>query len=143
MIKMYIFIKKLYNNTIVTIYTMQYYDSFAKQVIFNNQFGNPIAGVPLRTCIENERTMAGGSLQIDRADEFNRFDGLIIPTGLYMHSCADTPERNFKKTECKTITDDLFDKLLTGVVKLPRYRNSINTRNNRDSNKIQRKTRRK
>lgn len=112
---------------------MQYYDSFAKQVIFNNQFGNPIAGVPLRTCLQNERMMTGGSLQLDHTDEFTRFDGLIIPAGLYMHSCADTPERNFKKTECKTIADDLFDKLLTDIVKMPRYRNSINTRNNRPS----------
>jgi hypothetical protein len=113
---------------------MQYYDSFAKQVIFNNQFGNPIAGVPLRTCVNNDRQMSGGSLDIDPNDELNRFDGLIVPTGLYMHSCADAPSMKFKKTECKTIPDNLFEKLLTDVVKLPKYSNSSNTRNKRSTN---------
>jgi hypothetical protein len=51
-----------------------------------------------------------------------------------MYSCADIPERKFKKTECKTINDDLFEKLLTGVMKLPRYSSSNNTRNRRPSN---------
>ena len=91
---------------------MQYYDSFAKQVIFNNQFGNPIMGIPLQTCLQNESRITGGALGIETTDELKRFDGLIIPAGLYVHTCNDIPSRTIKKTECKIIPDDLFDNLM-------------------------------
>lgn len=100
---------------------MQYYDSFAKQVIFNNQFGNPIAGIPLQTFVQNENKMTGGSLDIHLTDEMKRFDGLIIPAGLYLHSCDDTVPRKFKKTEYKTITEEIFENLMTGVTKPIKY----------------------
>ena len=100
---------------------MQYYDSFAKQVIFNNQFGNPIMGIPLQTCMQNENKITGGTLEIDPTDELKRFDGLIIPAGLYVNLCRDIPSRTFKKTECKIITDDLFDNLITVVTKPLKY----------------------
>ena len=100
---------------------MQYYDSFAKQVIFNNQFGNPIMGIPLQTCLQNETKTTGGNLGIEPTDELKRFDGLIIPAGLYVKLCRDVPSRTFKTTECKTITDELFDNLMTVVTKPLKY----------------------
>lgn len=112
---------------------MQYYDSFAKQVVFNNMFGNPIAGIPLRTCIQNENKTVGGALEIDHTDEYTRFDGLIIPAGLYVQTCADTPTRPFKKTQCKTIHEDLFENLLSNVTKPLKYnrRHTVKRRPNK------------
>lgn len=112
---------------------MQYYDSFAKQVIFNNQFGSPIAGIPLRTCLQNENRLTGGALPIDSTDEMNRFDGLVVPAGLYIHSWADIPSRKFKKTECKTMTDELFDDLVSVVSNPLKYnhRRTLKRKSNR------------
>lgn len=112
---------------------MQYYDSFAKQVVFNNMFGNPIAGIPLSTCIQNENKTVGGALEIDPADELTRFDGLIIPAGLYVHTRADTQTRQFKKTEYKTIHEDLFENLMSNVIKPLKYnrRHTVKRRPNK------------
>ena len=112
---------------------MQYYDSFAKQVVFNNMFGNPIAGIPLQTCLQNETETSGGGLKLDPMDELHRFDGLVIPAGLYIHTCADAQTRQFKKTEYKTITEDLFENLMTGVTKPLKYnrRHTVKRRPNK------------
>ena len=101
---------------------MEYTDSFAKQIIYSNQFGNPIAGIPLNTCIHNEKKndellFGGGELDIDPSDELKRFDGLIIPAGLYVNTNVDNTTMTFKKSECKLITDDLFNKLFEKVTK--------------------------
>jgi hypothetical protein len=101
---------------------MQYYDSFAKQVIFNNQFGNPVAGIPLSTCVQNEmrteRAITGGSLH---NDPMERFSDLVIPAGLYMHSYVDPPPRMFKKNHCKPINPELFEELMNVVTKPLKY----------------------
>jgi hypothetical protein len=100
---------------------MQYYDSFATQIFYSNQFGNPIAGMPLKTCIQNEQQndqlIFGGGLDIEPTDELSRFDGLVIPTGLYVNTNVDNSSRDIKKTECKLINDDLFNKLFEKVTK--------------------------
>jgi hypothetical protein len=101
---------------------MQYIDSFAKQVIFNNQFGSPVAGIPLSTCVQNEmRTeheIAGGSLQ---TDPMERFADLVIPAGLYMRSYVDPPPRMFKKNAFKPISNELFEELMKDVTKPLKY----------------------
>lgn len=101
---------------------MQYIDSFANQVIFNNQFGNPVAGIPLNTCIQNEmrteREITGGTLQ---NDPLERFAGLVIPAGLYIRSYVDSPPRIFKNNECKPINPELFDELMKDVTKPLKY----------------------
>ena len=100
---------------------MQYYDSFAKQILYSNQFGSPIAGIPLKTCIQNEQKnnqlIFGGGLDIEPTDELSRFDGLIIPAGLYVNTNVENNLRTFKKSECKLIPDELFNKLFEKVTK--------------------------
>jgi hypothetical protein len=113
---------------------MQYIDSFAKQVIFNNQFGGPVAGIPLSTCVQNEmrteRAITGGSLQ---NDPMQRFADLVIPAGLYMHLYVDPPPRIFKKSDCKPINLELFDELMKDVTKPLKYnsRQTLKRRNNK------------
>ena len=113
---------------------MQYYDSFAKQVIFNNQFGNPVAGIPLSTCVQNEMriedTITGGTLH---NDPMQRFADLVIPAGLYMHSYVDPPPRIFKKNEFKPINPELFEELMKDVTKPLKYnsRQTVKRRNNK------------
>jgi len=101
---------------------MQYFDSFAKQVIFNNQFGNPVAGIPLSTCVQNEmrteNAITGGALQ---NDPMQRFADLVIPAGLYMHSYVDPQPRMFKKNDCKLINPELFEELMKDVTKPLKY----------------------
>lgn len=101
---------------------MQYIDSFAKQVIFNNQFGSPVAGIPLSTCVQSEmrteRAITGGTLQ---HDPMERFADLVIPAGLYMNSYVDPPPRIFKKNEFKPINPELFDDLMNVVTKPLKY----------------------
>ena len=113
---------------------MQYIDSFAKQVIFNNQFGSPVAGIPLSTCVQNEmRTeheITGGSLQ---TDPMQRFADLVIPAGLYMRSYVDPPPRMFKKNAFKPINHELFEELMKDVTKPLKY-NSRQTVKRRPNN---------
>ena len=103
---------------------MQYYDSVAKQIYFNNQFGNPIAGIPLTTCIQNEKKKineihggGGGELNSDTTDNFSRLDGLLIPMGLYTQQTTDNVCRNFKKSKNAIINNELFDNLFDIVSK--------------------------
>jgi hypothetical protein len=100
---------------------MQYYDSVAKHIHFNNQFGNPISGIPLTTCIKNEqkkmKETIGGGLNNDTTDNFSRLDGLVIPMGLYTQQTVDGVCRNFKKSKSAIINDELFENLFEIVTK--------------------------
>jgi hypothetical protein len=110
----------------IIIYKMQFYDSFAKEIIYSNQFANPISGIPLNTCIHNEKKnndlmFGGDGLDIEPTDELKRFEGLVVPTGLYIGNNADNNSRVFKKTESKVLPDDLFQKLFEKVTKPLKY----------------------
>jgi len=116
--------EKIYQSII--IYKMQFYDSFAKEIIYSNQFANPISGIPLNTCIHNEKKnndlmFGGDGLDIEPTDELKRFEGLVVPTGLYIGNNADNNSRVFKKTESKVLPDDLFQKLFEKVTKPLKY----------------------
>jgi hypothetical protein len=110
----------------IIIYKMQFYDSFAKEIIYSNQFANPISGIPLNTCIHNEKKnndlmFGGDGLDIEPTDELKRFEGLVVPTGLYIGNNADNNSRVFKKSESKVLPDDLFQKLFEKVTKPLKY----------------------
>lgn len=110
----------------IIIYKMQFYDSFAKEIIYSNQFANPISGIPLNTCIHNEKKnndlmFGGDGLDIEPTDELKRFEGLVVPTGLYIGNNADNNSRVLKKTESKVLPDDLFQKLFEKVTKPLKY----------------------
>ena len=110
----------------IIIYKMQFYDSFAKEIIYSNQFANPISGIPLNTCIHNEKKnndlmFGGDGLDIEPTDELKRFEGLVVPTGLYIGNNVDNNSRVFKKTESKVLPDDLFQKLFEKVTKPLKY----------------------
>jgi len=110
----------------IIIYKMQFYDSFAKEIIYSNQFANPISGIPLNTCIHNEKKnndlmFGGDGLDIEPTDELKRFEGLVVPTGLYIGNNSDNNSRVFKKTESKVLPDDLFQKLFEKVTKPLKY----------------------
>ena len=116
--------EKIYQSII--IYKMQFYDSFAKEIIYSNQFANPISGIPLNTCIHNEKKnndlmFGGDGLDIEPTDELKRFEGLVVPTGLYIGNNSDNNSRVFKKTESKVLPDDLFQKLFEKVTKPLKY----------------------
>ena len=116
--------EKIYQSII--IYKMQFYDSFAKEIIYSNQFANPISGIPLNTCIHNEKKnndlmFGGDGLDIEPTDELKRFEGLVVPTGLYIGNNADNNSRVFKKTESKVLPDDMFQKLFEKVTKPLKY----------------------
>jgi hypothetical protein len=110
----------------IIIYKMQFYDSFAKEIIYSNQFANPISGIPLNTCIHNEKKnndlmFGGDGLDIEPTDELKRFEGLVVPTGLYIGNNADNNSRVFRKTESKVLPDDLFQKIFEKVTKPLKY----------------------
>jgi len=120
----------------IIIYKMELYDSFAKEIIYSNQFANPISGIPLNTCIHNEKKnndlMFGGDcLDIEPTDELKRFAGLVVPTGLYISNHVDNNSRVFKKSEAKVLPDDLFQKLFEKVTKPLKYnrRTTLKKRN--------------
>ena len=120
--------EKIYQSII--IYKMQFYDSFAKEIIYSNQFANPITGIPLNTCIHNEKKnndlmFGGDGLDIEPTDELKRFEGLVVPTGLYIGNNADNNSRVFKKTESKVLPDDMFQKLFEKVTKPLKYNRRI------------------
>ena len=120
--------EKIYQSII--IYKMQFYDSFAKEIIYSNQFANPISGIPLNTCIHNEKKnndlmFGGDGLDIEPTDELKRFEGLVVPTGLYIGNNADNNSRVFKKTESKVLPDDMFQKLFEKVTKPLKYNRRI------------------
>ena len=105
---------------------MQFYDSFAKEIIYSNQFANPISGIPLNTCIHNEKKnndlmFGGDGLDIEPTDELKRFEGLVVPTGLYIGNNADNNSRVFRKSESKVLPDDLFQKIFEKVTKPLKY----------------------
>ena len=105
---------------------MQFYDSFAKEIIYSNQFANPISGIPLNTCIHNEKKnndlmFGGDGLDIEPTDELKRFAGLVVPTGLYINNNVDNNSRVFKKSESKLLPDDLFQQLFEKVTKPLKY----------------------
>jgi hypothetical protein len=115
---------------------MEFYDSFAKEIIYSNQFANPIAGIPLTTCIHNETQnndlmFGGDGLDIEPTDELKRFAGLVVPTGLYISNNVDNNSRVFKKSESKVLPDDLFQKLFEKVTKPLKYnrRTTLKKRN--------------
>lgn len=127
-------IEKKYQSII--IYKMEFYDSFAKEIIYSNQFANPIAGIPLTTCIHNETKnndlmFGGDGLDIEPTDELKRFAGLVVPTGLYISNNVDNNSRVFKKSESKVLPDDLFQKLFEKVTKPLKYnrRTTLKKRN--------------
>ena len=110
----------------IIIYKMQFYDSFAKEIIYSNQFANPISGIPLNTCIHNEKKnndlmFGGDGLDIEPTDELKRFAGLVVPTGLYINNNVDNNSRVFKKSESKLLPDDLFQQLFEKVTKPLKY----------------------
>jgi len=110
----------------IIIYKMQFYDSFAKEIIYSNQFANPISGIPLNTCIHNEKKnndlmFGGDGLDIEPTDELKRFEGLVVPTGLYIGNNADNNSRVFRKSESKVLPDDLFQKIFEKVTKPLKY----------------------
>ena len=130
----------MYNNEkkyqSIIIYKMELYDSFAKEIIYSNKFANPIAGIPLNTCIHNEKKnndlmFGGDGLDIEPTDELKRFAGLVVPTGLYISNTVDTNSRVFKKSESKVLPDDLFQKLFEKVTKPLKYnrRTTLKKRN--------------
>ena len=130
----------MYNNEkkyqSIIIYKMELYDSFAKEIIYSNKFANPIAGIPLNTCIHNEKKnndlmFGGDGLDIEPTDELKRFAGLVVPTGLYINNNVDNNSRVFRKSESKVLPDDLFQKLFEKVTKPLKYnrRTTLKKRN--------------
>lgn len=122
---------------------MQYYDSVAKHIHFNNLFGNPIAGIPLTTCIKNEqkkmKAITGGGLNSDTTDNFSRFDGLLIPMGLYTQQTTDDVCRDFKKSKNVIISDELFENLFDIVSKNKVKKNKTIKNTQANNNKTKRK----
>jgi len=102
---------------------MNYVETIGRQIKFNNQFGNRVAGFPLRTCIINEKNnneiiSGGGSLTSSSSnDEYKRFEDLVIPMGLYTQHPSLSEQTNVRHATYKTIADDLFDNLFTIVSK--------------------------
>jgi hypothetical protein len=120
----------------IITYKMEFYDSFAKEIIYSNLFANPISGIPLNTCIHNEQKnndlmFGGDGLDIEPTDELKRFAGLVVPTGLYISNNVDNNSRVFKKSESKVLPDDLFQKLFEKVTKPLKYnrRTTLKKRN--------------
>jgi len=119
---------------------MQYIDSVVKQIEFNNNFGNPIAGIPLTTCIKNEKqknnNIAGGNIQTN--DNFERLEGLVIPMGVYQ-TYNNNIKTDFKQTECKVIDDKLFDNLFNIVLKnKPKQNKTLKNKPANTNNKTKR-----
>jgi hypothetical protein len=100
---------------------MNYVETIGRQIQFNNQFGNRLAGFPLRTCIINEKKnneiISGGGSLNNNHDEYKRFEDLVIPMGLYTQHPSISEETNVRHATYKTIADDLFDNLFTIVSK--------------------------
>ena len=69
----------------------------------------------------NDLMFGGDGLDIEPTDELKRFEGLVVPTGLYIGNNADNNSRVFKKTESKVLPDDLFQKLFEKVTKPLKY----------------------
>jgi hypothetical protein len=125
---------------------MQFYDSITNQIQFNTKPGNLVAGFPLTSYLKQERLkenlIIGGNRDTDSADstdEFKRFDGLVIPMGLYTHHSAVDNTVQPKRITYKTIADDLFDDLLTLVTKPIRKANNTTAKNKNIKNKTRRK----
>jgi hypothetical protein len=102
---------------------MQFHDYVSQEI----KFGDQVAGFPLTTYLQNEKTklrsIIGGNPNIDIVDEYKRFDGLVIPMGLYTQHYADDSTVPSKRVTYKTIADDLFDDLFTMVAKPVRRAN--------------------
>jgi hypothetical protein len=122
---------------------MQFYDSITNQLQFNTKPGNLVAGLPLTSYLKQERLkeklIIGGNYGTDSTDEYKRFDGLVIPMGLYTHHYAVDNTVKPKRIMYKTIADDLFDDLLTLVTKPIRNANNITAKNKNIKNKTRRK----
>jgi hypothetical protein len=114
---------------------MQFYDSTINQLQFNTKPGNLVVGLPLTSCIKQERMkekiLIGGNHDADSTDEYKRFDGLVIPMGLYTNHCADVNTVQPTRITYKTMTDQLFDNLFTMVTKTTRKgkRNTVKNKN--------------
>jgi len=125
---------------------MQFYDSITNQLQFNTKPGNLVAGLPLTSYLKQERLkeklIIGGNRDTDSADstdEYKRFEGLVIPMGLYTHNYAVDNTVQPKRITYKTIADDLFNDLLTLVTKPIRKANNTTAKNKNIKNKTRRK----